>query len=141
MTKTGPTHYNKLYIEKYNQTWHQIIIFVISLFEIIFKNWYYLYIMRGDRPCKFGPNCNKLAQGTCTFYHPPSDMANMQSQQPRGSQGQGAGFQHHSYQGNYPQRQFNPNPNFSQGSFDRGNPRPGGYNPSYNPHMGPKGFK
>jgi len=93
--------------------------------------------MRGiQRPCRFGPNCNKLAQGTCTFYHPPSDM---QSQPPRGQQGQGSGFQHHSFQGNYQPRNFGQNPNYQQGN----NPRQpqGNFNPNYNPNIGSKGLK
>jgi len=29
---------------------------------------------RPNRPCKFGDKCNKYANNTCTFYHPPGQQ-------------------------------------------------------------------
>lgn len=101
--------------------------------------------MRGEqRPCKFGPNCNKLAQGMCTFYHPPSDMNNMQPHQSRNKQG--SGFNHHSYQGNFQTKNFNQNnQNFNQGNYHQSNPRQQGnnFNQNYNQNQnfGQKGFR
>lgn len=106
--------------------------------------------MRGGEPrqCKFGPNCNKLAQGTCTYYHPPSDMNNMPPQQPRNPQGSGSGFVHHSYQGNYQPKNYNQNnPDYNRdnrsSNYHQNNPRQpsNNFNPNYNPNQGPRGFK
>lgn len=53
---------------------------------------------RQPQMCRFGENCNKLAQGTCKFFHPPGQGGQGGQQ---GQQGQGP-------------RGMNPNRNFNQ---------------------------
>ncbi len=72
------------------------------------------------RPCKFGMDCNKFKQGTCTFLHDMSgNMPNNAFQGGRGGRG-GRGQMGHSYNKEYQSNQNIVNNNIPVGYNNQG---------------------
>ena len=81
------------------------------------------------RPCKFGMDCNKFKQGTCTFLHDMSgNMPNTSNA--NGGRGGRGGRGNQPYNKNYSPTQSNNYPN-------QGNNYPSNQNNNYPPNQNP----
>jgi hypothetical protein len=99
LTETGSTHrYLETNIKKEIRVYIVVRSFENYQFDILIS-------MQGGggqrQQCRFGMNCRKLQSNTCTFYHPPNELAM------GGQGGQGGGQGGQGGQGGNPRGGFN----------------------------------